>query len=68
MIFSVEIKTEGEKLQRGDLFYEKRRLFRVEQVGKPRGKTQRFTVRLRMIGKINLDRELRQERAINLSA
>lgn len=62
MIFNVEVKTEGEKLQRGDLFYEKRQLFRVERVGRPRGKQRRFTVKFRVVGKINLDRQLRQDR------
>jgi hypothetical protein len=62
MIFEVEVKTEGEKLQRGDLFYEKRRLLRVERIGKPRGKERRFTVKFRLIGKINLDRQMRSDR------
>jgi len=63
MIFNVEVKTEGETLQRGDLFYEKRRLLRVESIGKPRGKERRFTVKFRLLGKINLDRQMRSEMA-----
>jgi hypothetical protein len=62
MIFNVEVKTEGETLQRGDLFYEKRRLLRVERIGKPRGKARRFTVKFRLLGKINLDRQMRSDR------
>jgi hypothetical protein len=61
--FDVEVKTEGETLRRGDLFYEKRRLFRVEHVGTPRGNTHRFTVRFRLLTKINLDRQMREDRA-----
>lgn len=63
MIFNVEVKTEGETLARGDLFYDKRRLFRVERVGKPRGKKRLFTVQMRVVGKINLDRQMRSDRA-----
>lgn len=63
MIFGVEVKTEGEKLQRGDLFYEKRRLYRVEHVGKPRGEEKRFNVIFRLIGKVNLDKQRRTDRA-----
>lgn len=63
MIFNVEVKTDGEKLERGDLFYEKRRLLRVERVGKPRGSNRLFNVKFRLVGKINLDRQLREDRA-----
>ncbi|HEX3941364.1 MAG TPA: hypothetical protein VHX11_07780 [Acidobacteriaceae bacterium] len=63
MGFNVEIKIDGNTLVRGDLFYVKRRLYRVEHVGKPRGKQNRFTVKLRLVGKINLDRERRKDRA-----
>jgi hypothetical protein len=62
MIFDVQVKTEGEKLQRGDLFYEKRRLFRVDHVGKPRGKKRTFYVRMRLLAKINLNRQMWSDR------
>jgi len=62
MRFSVEVKTEGEDLRRGDLVYIKRGLYRVEHVGKLRGNLK-FRVRFRLIGKVNLDREMRTDRA-----
>lgn len=62
MIFNVEVKAYNETLQRGDLYYEKRQLFRVERVGAPRGKSKRFIVKFRRIGKIDLNRQLRSDR------
>lgn len=62
MIFNVEVKTGSEALRRGDLFYEKRRLFRVERVGKARGEKKTFTVKFRLLGKMNLDRQMRSDR------
>jgi hypothetical protein len=55
----VPIKINGNTLERGDLFYEKRRLYRVEYVGKPRGKERTFSVKFKLIAKINLDRYAR---------
>jgi hypothetical protein len=63
MRFDVEVKTDGERLDRGDLFYEKRRLYIVDRVSKPRGKKKTYTVMFRLIGKINLDRQRRKDRA-----
>ena len=62
--FNVEVKTNGHTLHRGDLFYEKRKLYRVERVGQPRGKSKRFSVRFRLIGAINFDQQLREDRAL----
>lgn len=62
MIFNVEVKTEG-PFVRGNLFYEKRRLYRVERVSAVRGKDRRFRVKFRLIGKVNLDRQMRTDRA-----
>lgn len=64
MTFNVEVKTEGEKLERGDLFYDKRKLYVVERVGKPRGRVGIFHVKMRMLGKINLDRQRRTDMAL----
>jgi hypothetical protein len=64
MIFNVEVKTAEETLERGDLLYEKRQLLRVERVSKPRGKNRRISVKFRIIGKINLDRQLATDRAV----
>lgn len=61
MIFSVEVKTEGEALTRGDLFYESRRLYRVEHVGKPHGKERRLKVRIKLLARMNLDRARRRD-------
>ena len=63
MIFQVEVKTPEEELKRGDLIYDKRKLLRVERVGKPHGKDKKFMVRFRIIGKVNLDRERRTDLA-----
>lgn len=60
MIFTVEVKTMDENLERGDLVYNARKLSRVEHVGKPHGKGSRF----RVIGKVNLDRQLRTDRSL----
>jgi len=62
MRFTVEVKTEAEELMRGDLVYIKRKLYRVEHVGKLRGNLK-FMVRYRLIGKVNLDREMRTDRS-----
>jgi hypothetical protein len=62
VIFNVEVKTDG-PFERGDLFYEKRGLYRVERVSRVRGKDRHWTVKFRLIGKINLDRQLRTDRA-----
>jgi hypothetical protein len=62
MSFALEVKTNGEQLRRGDFFYEKRRLFRVERVGKERGKERRFTVKFRLVAKVNLDKRVREDR------
>jgi hypothetical protein len=63
VIFDVEIKTDGENLQRGDLYYEKRKLYRVEEILPARGQ-RLLTVKFRLIGKINLDRQLSTDRAV----
>jgi hypothetical protein len=64
LIFNVEVKSGDETpLQRGDLVYEKRKLMRVERVSKVRGKDRHFKVTFRIVGKINLDRQLRTDRA-----
>jgi hypothetical protein len=61
--FSVEVKTNGEQLERGDLFYEKRRLYRVERVSNLCEKERTCKITFRLLCKINLDRQLREDRA-----
>jgi len=62
MHLMIPVKTNGEVLHRGDLFYEKRKLFRVEHVGKPKN-DKRYTVKFKLLAKINLDIYLRLDRA-----
>jgi hypothetical protein len=63
MIFSVEVKTESEQLTRGDLVYDKRKLLRVEAVHKQHHGKRLVVVKFRIIGKVNLDRQMRTDRA-----
>lgn len=63
MTFNVEVKTADEIVKRGDLVYEKRKLLRVESVRVSRGKKGLIRVTFRIVGKINLDRQLRSDRA-----
>lgn len=63
MTFNVEVKTPSEVLRRGDLVYEKRKLLRVERVSRQQWGRRLVIVRFRVIGKINLDRQLREDRA-----
>ena len=63
MIFNVEVKTVTETLRRGDLVYEKRKLLRVENVSGPRRRDGMFSIKFRIVGKVNLDRQLRTDRA-----
>ena len=53
--YYVRVTTNGDTLMRGDLFYENRKLYRVERVGKPRGKKKTYSVKFRLIGKVNLN-------------
>lgn len=62
MTFNVEVKTDDEPHKVGDLVYHKRKLLRVERVTKPRGPEQMIRVKFRVIGKVNLDRQLRSDR------
>lgn len=61
MSFTVVVQVNGDALHVGDLYYEKRKLYRVENVGKQRGSKRTFTVMFRLIGKIDLSRQAREE-------